>query len=632
MTPSRKRDNKSSARILQFVILLVWLIMFGRLIQLQILDYDKYAPMSRENFIRQDFINPARGLIYDRNGTLIVENEPIFSITINPVSFDMSKAALLADLLHTTEEDVLARIADAQQYSWFRTSRLYTEVSFEVFSNIQENIWQLPGIGHQIESKRHYPLPLTASHALGYLREASREEYLSSDRIRLGDKIGKSGIEMVYEEYLRGELGTEYNRVNAYGQTLGHYNDKEFNTPPVRGMNIITTLDADLQILAERLMEGKKGGVVALDPQSGEILTLVSSPQYELNRLAGRLDSDYWNDINLNEDTPLFNRAISSRQPPGSTFKPFMGLIGLHLGLITEHTEIYNSGAYYRGRAYRDLAEPGDYNLKEAITKSSNTYFFWMMDRIASRGYLNEWSKLSKDFGMGRRNYVDLPFETDGIIPDSTYMNTNFGERRWGIGDLMSLGVGQGMVSVSPLQMAVATSVIANGGYRIQPHIVRGITDLDGTIRYTNPRREQIDWIRSDHLRAVQSGMRGVVTDGSGRWYASINDIEVAGKTGTAQNPHGENHGWFIAYAPFDNPQIAVAVLVENAGYGSISATPIASLIIEQYLKGEIQRQYVLDYVLNFEPREESSDDEEDVTPEDIIEELEPEPDAEATQ
>lgn len=631
MTPSRKRDNKSSARILQFVILLVWLIMFGRLIQLQILDYDKYAPMSRENFIRQDFINPARGLIYDRNGTLIVENEPIFSITINPVSFDMSKAALLADLLHTTEEDLLARIANAQQYSWFRTSRLYTEVSFEVFSNIQENIWQLPGIGHQIESKRHYPLPLTASHALGYLREASREEYLSSDRIRLGDKIGKSGIELVYEEYLRGELGTEYNRVNAYGQTLGHYSDKEFNTPPVRGMNIITTLDADLQILGERLMEGKKGGLVALDPQSGEILTLVSSPQYELSRLAGRLDSDYWNKINLNEDTPLFNRAISSRQPPGSTFKPFMGLIGLHLGLITENTEIYNSGAYYRGRAYHDLADPGDYNLKKAITKSSNTYFFWMMDRIASLGYLNEWSKLSKDFGMGRRNFVDLPFETDGILPDSTYMNTNFGERRWGIGDLMSLGVGQGMVSVSPLQMAVATSVIANGGYRVQPHIVRGIIDHDGSISYTDPQREQIDWIRNDHLQAVQSGMRGVVTDGSGRWYANINDIEVAGKTGTAQNPHGENHGWFIAYAPFDNPQIAVAVLVENAGYGSISATPIASLIIEQYLKGEIERQYVLDYVLNFEPREESSDDE-DVSPEDIIEELEPEPDAGATQ
>ncbi len=604
MSPSRQRDIKSTARILQVVILLVWLVMFGRLIQLQIIDYEKYAPMSRENFVRQDFVNPARGLILDRNGVNIVENEPIYSITINPVSFKMANVPLLASLLHTTEEDVLQRIREAQQYSWFRTSRLYTEVSFDVFSNIQENIWQLPGIGHQIESKRHYPLPLTASHTLGYLREASREEYLSSDRIRLGDKIGKSGVEMVYEEYLRGELGAEYNRVNAYGQRLGHYNNKEFNVPPVKGLDIITTLDADLQILSEKLMEGKKGGIVAMDPNTGEILSMVSAPQYDLSRLAGRLDSEYWRSINMNEETPLFNRAISSRQPPGSTFKPFMGLIGLHLGLITKDTKIYNSGAYFRGRAYRDLADPGEYDLKEAIGKSSNTYFFWMMDQIASQRYFNQWSKLAKDFGLGRRNYIDLPFETAGIMPDSTYMNTNFGERRWGTGDLMSLGVGQGMVSVSPLQMAVATSVIANGGYRVQPHIVRGIIEKDGTISYTDPNRERLDWIRNDHLELVQEGMRGVVTSGSGRWYSDLGEIAVAGKTGTSQNPHGQNHGWYIAYAPYDDPQIAVAVLVENAGFGSISATPIASLVIEQYLKGEIERQHVYDYVLNFRPRE----------------------------
>ncbi len=604
MSPSRQRDIKSTARILQVVILLVWLVMFGRLIQLQIIDYEKYAPMSRENFVRQDFVNPARGLILDRNGVNIVENEPIYSITINPVSFKMANVPLLASLLHTTEEDVLQRIREAQQYSWFRTSRLYTEVSFDVFSNIQENIWQLPGIGHQIESKRHYPLPLTASHTLGYLREASREEYLSSDRIRLGDKIGKSGVEMVYEEYLRGELGAEYNRVNAYGQRLGHYNNKEFNVPPVKGLDIITTLDADLQILSEKLMEGKKGGIVAMDPNTGEILSMVSAPQYDLSRLAGRLDSEYWRSINMNEETPLFNRAISSRQPPGSTFKPFMGLIGLHLGLITKDTKIYNSGAYFRGRAYRDLADPGEYDLKEAIGKSSNTYFFWMMDQIASQRYFNQWSKLAKDFGLGRRNYIDLPFETAGIMPDSTYMNTNFGERRWGTGDLMSLGVGQGMVSVSPLQMAVATSVIANGGYRVQPHIVRGIIEKDGTISYTDPNRERLDWIRNDHLELVQEGMRGVVTSGSGRWYSDLGEIAVAGKTGTSQNPHGQNHGWYIAYAPYDDPQIAVAVLVENAGFGSISATPIASLVIELYLKGEIERQHVYDYVLNFRPRE----------------------------
>ncbi len=609
MSPNRNKDIKSAARILQVFIFLIWAVMFGRIIQLQILDYEKYAPMSKQNFIRQEFVNPARGLIFDRNGTIVVENEPIYSITIHPASFDNSKIPVLADLLQVDEENVLERIMAAQQYSWHRSSRLYSEVSFDVFSNIQENSWQLPGIGHQVESKRHYPQPLFASHTLGYLREATREEYLSSDRIRLGDKIGKSGIEMVYEDYLRGELGAEYLRVNAYGQTIGHYNDNELDIPPEKGYDLITTLDAEVQALAEKLMEGKKGGLVAMDPQNGEILSIVSTPQYDISRLAGRLDSEYWNSININEDSPLFNRAISSRQPPGSTFKPFMGLIGLNLGLITENTEIYNSGAYFRGRPYRDLADPGDYNLELAIERSSNTYFFWMMDQIASNGHLNSWSQLTKEFGMGEMNHIDLPYERIGLVPDSTYMNTNFGTRGWGVGDLMSLGVGQGMLSVSPLQMAVATSVIANGGYRVQPHVVRGVSYNDGSTNYTNPDRWRIDWIQPDHLQIVQSGMRGVVTNGSGRWYSNLPDIPVSGKTGTAQNPHGRNHGWYIAYAPSDNPQIAVAVLVENAGFGSISAAPIASLVIEQYLKGEIERQHVLDYVLDFNPREDVPDE-----------------------
>lgn len=608
MSP-REEKSKISIQILQGVILLFWLILLGRVFQLQILDYDRYVPLSQQNFIRQDPVNPARGLILDRNGTIIVENEPIYSITINPASFDSSRTTLLAELLQRDEEEVKERILRAQHYSWHRTSPLFSEVSFEVFSNIQENLWQLPGIGHQIESKRHYPLPMKASHALGYLREASREEYLRDERIRLGDKIGKSGIEMIYEEELRGRPGINYLRVNALGQTIGHY-ERNLDIPPVKGSDLVSTLDANLQILAEQLMEGKKGGLVALDPHTGEVLTIVSSPQYDVSRLAGYLDQEYWQAINSNRDNPLYNRAISSRQPPGSTFKPFMGLIGLHLGLITPETEIYNSGAYYRGRAYGDLAPVGHYNLEKALTWSSNTYFFWMMDQIATTGQLNSWSRLVRDFGMGELNQIDLPFESRGIIPDSTWMNQNFGERSWGLGDLMSLGVGQGMVSVSPLQMAVAVSSIANGGYRVRPHLVRGILDQEGNLRSSRPEREKIEWIRDEYLEAVHKGMRGVVTEGSGRWYANIPDIPVAGKTGTAQNPHGENHGWFIAFAPIDNPQIAVAVLIENAGFGSVSAAPVASLVIEHYLKGEIQRQNVLNYVLNFRPADRTDEQE----------------------
>lgn len=599
-----QHQTKTSIRILQGIVIIGFLVMFGRVFQLQILDHKKYAPLSQQNSIRMENVNPARGLILDRNGTIIVDNQPIYSITITPAKFRMDNLTTLSEILQIPEETVLARVIEAQQFSWHLTSRLFTEVPFEVFSAIEENIWRLPGIGNQIESKRNYPLDLTASHLLGYLREASREEYLRSESIRLGDRIGKSGLEMVYEDHLKGNRGTRYLRVNAYGQAQGNYDNGSLDIAPVKGSDLITTIDADLQMLTERLMEGKRGAAVAIDPQTGAILSMVSAPQYDLRKLSGRIDRQYWQDLNADSETPLYNRAISSRQPPGSTLKPFMGLFGLQTGLVTPEQEIYNTGAYIRGRAYRDLADPGYYDLQRALAKSSNTYFLWIMDRVATNGHLNQWSQMMKDFGIGVRNNIDLPFENTGIIPDSTYMNRTFGVRNWSIGDLMNLGIGQGLVSVSPLQMAVAVSAIANGGYRVQPHMVQALRHNDNSISYTNPERHRIDWINNRDLQHVKAGMRRAVTEGSGRFYANLTDIEVAGKTGTAQNPHGENHGWFIAFAPADNPQIAVAVLMENAGFGSISAAPVASLLIEQYLKGEVERRHVYDYVLNFEPRE----------------------------
>lgn len=604
MSSSRKKhQTKTTIRILQAIVVFGFIVLFGRIIQLQILDYDEYAPLSRQNSIRLDIVNSARGLILDRNGKILVENQPIYSITVTPAKFQMGNLPLLAELLEMEPETVLERITEAQSYSWHRTSRLFTEVPFHNFSAIEENAWRLPGIGHQIESKRNYPLDLTAAHTFGYLREASREEYLRSDNIRLGDRIGKSGLEMVYEDYLKGERGTRYLEVNAYGQIRGEFDNGNLNVPPTKGADIITTMDADLQQLAEKLMEGKTGGLVAMDPQTGGILSMVSAPQYDLRKLSGRIDRAYWQQVNTDSLTPLYNRAISSRQPPGSTFKPFMGLFGLHLGLITPEQEIVSTGEYFRGRYYGDTADPGAYDLEKALAKSSNYYFFWMMDRIATRGHLNTWAEKMRDFGMGPLNNIDLPFERQGIIPDSSYMNRTFGDRYWGVGDLMSLGIGQGMVSVSPLQMAVATSVIANNGYRVQPHLVQAIHKSDNTISYTNPHRERIDWVRPEYLQAVQKGMQGIFESGGVRYYGTIPGIDMAGKTGTSQNPHGQDHGWYIVYAPAEDPQIAIAVLVENAGFGSVSAAPIASLLIEQYLTGEIKRQHILNYVLNFEPR-----------------------------
>lgn len=381
-----KKRAQTSIRVLQISIIGLGLLILGRLFQLQIVEYEKYIPMSRENSLRQETVNPARGLIYDRNGRLIVDNEPIYSITITPASYDKENTPTLAKLMNMPLDKVQERIQEAQSYSWYRTSRLFTEVDFNTFSIIQENIWQLPGIGHQIESKRHYPVEnMKASHVLGYLREVSEDEYQQLENYHLGDRIGKNGLEMVYENHLRGKVGTEYIRVNALGQSLGSYDNGSIDEAPVKGSDLYTTLDMDLQLLAEDLMKGKNGAIVALDPADGSVLSLVSAPQYDIRRLSGRIDLKYWQSINVDSTKPLYNRAISGRQPPGSTFKPLMALMGLEMGLITPSTEINNPGYYYRGRRYNDLADPGIYNVTKALEQSSNTFFFWLMDQISTK-------------------------------------------------------------------------------------------------------------------------------------------------------------------------------------------------------------------------------------------------------
>lgn len=615
--PSNSFNNsrtQTSIRTLQLIMLAFSLMILGRAFYLQVMEYEVYSALGKQNSIRQEYVNPARGLIYDRNGILIVDNQPIFSLTVIPSNFDRSTIPYFASLLGVSDSLITERIDAAQSYSWHRSSKIITEIDFATFSNIQENIWKLPGIGHQIDSKRHYPTDMKASHILGFLREADPIEYQQSEDLRLGDKIGKSGLEMTYENNLRGKLGLQYLRVNAMGQHLGDYEDESINTPPIPGDDIITTLDYDLQLLAEDLMKGKSGAVVAMDPQNGAILAMASSPVFDLSRLAGHLDQQYWTSINTDSAASLFNRAVSGRQPPGSTFKPLMGIVGMQLGIVTPETEIYNSGAYVRGRSYGDTAPIGNYNLESAITHSSNTYFFALMDRIATQGKLNEWSALVKDFGLGQANLYDLPNQSNGIIPDSTYLNSRFGYRNWSLGDIINFGVGQGLVSVSPLQVALMTSSIANGGYKVQPHLVQAIR-VRGEKLETRPiQREKISWVKDSYLDVVKKGMRGVVTTGSGRFYANIPGIEVAGKTGTAQNPHGRDHGWFTSFAPLNSPQIVVTVLIENGGYGSVSAAPIAALLIEQYLTGEIKRQNVYNYVKNFAPRPTASERQAGVT------------------
>ncbi len=602
----RNRDRSHlSVWILKVGMLCLSFIILGRLFQLQVLQYDRYKPQSRANAIRKNIVEPARGLIYGRSGQLIVDNVPTYTVTVTPAIYDSTNTPLLASLLNVPFKELKKRLREARAYSWHRTSQLYKDLRFNTFSAIAENIWRLPGIGHQIESKRHYPIDsLMASGILGYLGEVSRQEYLNSELYNLGDRIGQMGIEMIYNKDLSGKEGTKYIKVNALGQSLGAFNDGANYIAPIEGNALFTTIDVDLQLLSEELMEGKTGALVALDPDNGAVLAMVSAPQYNIRKLSGQIDQAYWDSLTSNPANPLFNRAIASQQPPGSTVKPVQALIGLELNLITLETEIYNPGYYYRGRRYNDHAETGTYDLVRAIQNSSNTYFFWLMDNIVNEYSLDRWYKMVSDFGLGSKTGIDLPFEEPGILPNSTYFDKVFGTGQWGLGDMLNLGIGQGRFAASPLQMAAIAAILANGGYRVQPHLVHAMKNKEEYVAF-NTDKIKIEWIDKEDMQAVRWGMRKVVTEGSGRYYADLDSIKVAGKTGTAQNPHGQDHGWFIAFAPYDDPEIAIAVLVENGGFGSISAAPVASLIIEKYLTDQINRPYVYNYVKTFEPRPE---------------------------
>jgi penicillin-binding protein 2 len=600
------KDNsrlKGSLRVLQFIIALILVIYLGRLVQLQVLEYETYNPISQRNSVRQEVVNPSRGLILDRSGRILVENSPVYSIYVTPSLFDTSKTGLLATLMELPDSLVDSRLQDAVKYSRHRSSRMFSEVEFDIFSNIEENIWRLPGITHQIESKRVYPAGINASHTLGYLREVTENEFRGSTNYRLGDKSGRNGLELVYETILRGETGRIFKRVNAYGQAISSFNSGEQDIHPTKGHNLYTTIDLELQRLAEKLMRNKTGGLVAMNPNNGEILAIVSSPDYDISRLSGRVDQEYWAEVNTDSLRPLFNRAISTREPPGSTFKPLMGLVGLRLGLITPQTRINCTGGYFRGRLYRCTAIHGDQTLEEAVMSSCNTYFYSLMNRIVQEVGINDWHAMLQRMGYGRVNNIDVPSEGSGILPDSTQMDRLLGVGSWGLGDQINLGIGQGVVSASPLQVAVSIAHIANGGYWVQPHLVKAIEHEDGEIEQITGDKIRIEWIRDQDLEPIRLGMRRAVLEGSGRFYANPANVPTAGKTGTAQNPRGRDHGWFVGYAPFDNPEIIVAVLIENGGFGSVSAAPIASLIIEQYVSGEVRRQNLIETMLNFVPR-----------------------------
>lgn len=470
------------------------------------------------------------------------------------------------------------------------------QLSAETYAALQEKIFRFPGFWCQQRTLRKYPQPI-AAHLLGYIGEVDKRVTESDPYYKDGDYIGISGIEKAYEKTLRGVKGMKIVMVDVNNREKGSYEDGRYDTLAIPGKNLTATLDAELQLYGEQLMQNKKGSIVAIDPANGEILALVTSPGYDPNLLVGRVRSK--NYAILAKDTirvPLFNRALMATYPPGSTFKLVMALIGQQERVLSTST------TYPCARGYPPLGgKPGCHphasplNFKQSIQQSCNSYYTYVFRSVIdNKCYHNTvegfsaWKSYVQSFGIGEKLHTDLPNELKGSVPTVEYYNKYFGEGSWKSATILSLGIGQGEMGITPLQNANIVATIANKGFYYTPHVIRYIGDnKQKKLRFTEKNYTLIT--DTAIYNNVIEGMSEVVESGTAA-ASKIEGIDYCGKTGTAQNPHGKDHSVFVAFAPKENPKIAISVLVENAGFGSMWAAPIASLIIEKYLTGQVKR------------------------------------------
>lgn len=570
-------------------IALLYVIFLVRLVQLQILYKDVYGKKSEENSIRPMLSEPIRGYIYDRNNILIIDNRPSYSVTLTPSEFHKNEIPFMAKILGVDSQFIADRIKKGIFYNRFAPIRLKRDVDFATLSVIEENRDRLPGIDYQVETKRFYPTRAKAPHLFGYTKEVSERQISDNPQeYHLGDVVGANGIEAAYEKYLRGRRGVQFMMVNARGQVMGNYNDGKNDIPVKEGDDLYTALDAGVQALAESLLTDKHGAVVAIDPTDGGIIALVSKPDYDPELLSGFTPANVWNALNTDPAKPLFNRATLTRYPPGSTFKMVLATAALQEGITNTDYRVNCTGAFRFGNhVFKDLHVHGSTNIIEAIQRSCNVFFFGMMLKVG----FERWTHYGQQYGFGSATGIDIGEENPGLLPSEQYFDRVYGKGRWTQGYLVSLGIGQGELGVSPLQMACYASTIGNKGTYYRPHVVRKIRDKEsGQLLAVPVESRKLD-VDDKVFDIVKEGMyRCVNLPGGTGALAKVAGITVAGKTGTAENPHGKDHAWFIGFAPFDHPKIAICVLVENAGFGGVFAAPIGGMCMEKYLYGDLIR------------------------------------------
>ncbi len=586
-------NDKFKNRSLSIIIIIGSLafVLVSRLIYIQLFAQE-YKQFAEENTRSEKIVEPARGLILDRNGKRLVTNETVYDLVVvlsKMRAFDTTSFCNLVEI----EKDYLEK-----QFAKYRAQyRSYTPTVFlrnlpaDIVAGFNERKFDFRGfyVESRIGRKFEYPV---AAHILGYLGEVTKDEIEKSENYyKLQNFIGKSGLELSYEHQLRGAKGFEYKVVDKFNREIGSYNNGDFDVAAIPGQNLTSTIDIDLQTYGELLMQNKIGAVVAIEPQTGEILALISSPTFDPKQLVGRNRSKYYPLLIQDKNQPLYNRAITGTYPPGSTFKPIMALIGLQEGVITENSRFPCSMGYtIPGLHVGCHSHRSNLNLIESIAQSCNAYYcHTFRNTIDQRKFANTeegflaWRDYLSQFGLGEQLELDLPNEVNGIVPKAEKFDGIYGKGRWRSSYIISLAIGQAEISLTPLQMANMTAVVANRGYYYTPHLVKE--------PLTRPIDRHDVAIEKKHFETVIIGMEEVFVSGTARWYG-LKDIVQCGKTGTAENPHGEDHSNFVAFAPKDNPKIAIAVVVENGGFGSTWAAPIASLMIEKYLTDTITRPH----------------------------------------
>jgi penicillin-binding protein 2 len=599
--------NQSRSNIIRLIFAGMFLVIAAQLFHLQIIS-KKYKQQAQENALFRKSVYPTRGIIYDRKGRAILNNTILYDLMVTPAQVKNIDTAYFCQLLSIDTAEFRRRILDARVKNGpFRPTIFEDLLPPDMYARLEENLWKFPGFNLQERPVRVYPFD-AAAHIMGYVGEVdSAILRRSNNYYQLGDYVGRSGLEQYYEKELMGQRGTEFWIKDNKNRLVGRYQDKALDTPAIAGKNLNTYMDIELQQLAERLLSGKTGAVVCIDPKTGGILAMASGPTYDPNSLTGPDKQTNYGRLALDVSGPLLNRAIKGQYPPGSTYKPLGALIGLDEAVITPASGIDCRGFYYGCGEVRKCTEhaPGHAaNLRLAIAWSCNS-FFYNAFRLevdnpvfhSPRIGLMKWKEYANGFGLGHRLGVDLPSEDGGNIPDTSAYDKEY-HHSWNSCTMVTIGIGQDKMQETPLQIANAMCIVANKGFYYIPHFVQnieGAAEEDTLLSRFHEKHSAVSHISDEDYDVVQNGMQGVVDFGTAR-SVRIPGINMCAKTGTAENNQVingkfyklKNHSLFACFAPRENPKIAVAVIVENGGFGADAAGPIASLLVEKYLNDTI--------------------------------------------